>query len=177
MRTTRVGVLFMVGALGGIVGAATPASAHPGDNGRGGEHTNRFDAQGCQQGGHEARVEAETGRPFRSAGDCTSHTALGGTLAAASGQVTLTASSPYACAAPEGRCWGTLMVSGVAEGATIVVIVYPNGPEVSPPTTVMNGVTSYDANVVCGDDSPGGQYQAVVLGSPVVSQPVNGATC
>ena len=39
---------------------------------------NSDNAHACQQGGHEHRFEAETGRPFKNAGDCTSHGALGG---------------------------------------------------------------------------------------------------
>ena len=106
MGTTRLGVMVAVGVFAGVLGVAAPASAHPGSHGRGGEHTNRYAAQGCQQGGHEARVEAETGRTFASAGDCTSHTALGGAMTAGPGSITLTATQPYGCQAPEGRCWG-----------------------------------------------------------------------
>jgi hypothetical protein len=39
---------------------------------------NSDNAHACQQGGHETRFEAETGRPFKNAGDCTSHGAQGG---------------------------------------------------------------------------------------------------
>jgi hypothetical protein len=167
----------MLGVLGGIVGAASPASAHPGENGRGGEHTNRYDAQGCQQGGHEARVEAETGRTLRNAGDCSSHTALGGTLAAASGQVTLTASSPYACAAPEGRCWGTLSVTGAPTGAEIQVISVTLGGAVSLPVHAPDGSYSGPADIVCDDADPQEQFQAVVFDTPLRSLPITGATC
>jgi len=39
---------------------------------------NSENAHACPQGGHENRFEAETGRPFKNAGDCTSHGAQGG---------------------------------------------------------------------------------------------------
>src|SRR3954467_11863098 len=38
---------------------------------------NNDNAHACQQGGHVNRFEAETGNPFKNAGDCASHGAQG----------------------------------------------------------------------------------------------------
>jgi hypothetical protein len=59
-------------------------------------------------------VEADSRNPFRNAGDCTSHTGLGGTLAAGDGQVTLTSTPGYPCAV--GVCWGELSMSAIPAG-------------------------------------------------------------
>ena len=169
MRTTRIGVVIAAGLLAGALGTAAPALANPGSHGRGGEQTNRYNAQGCQQGGHQARVEAETGRTFTNSGNCTSHTARGGGLTAASGQITLTGSSQYACATPGGQCWGILSVSGAPANAT-VQILYENGAAASLP--VKTGPTgSYDgvANAFCDVDSPNRTVRAVVYDTSMVS--------
>jgi len=68
-----------------------------------------------QQGGHENRFEAETGRPFRNAGDCSSHTAQGGDTSS----LTIDNSGTYPCRPPDQalNCWGTLSGSGLKPGA------------------------------------------------------------
>jgi hypothetical protein len=64
---------LVVGALAVAVSvlAAGPAAAAKGGN--------SDNAHACQQGGHANRFEAETGMPFKNAGDCASHGAKGGT--------------------------------------------------------------------------------------------------
>src|SRR4051794_3122563 len=112
MRVARVGAVVSASVLAGALCVAAPATAAPSSHGRGAEQTNRYSAQGCQRGGHEDRVEAETGRAFANAGDCTRHAARGGALTAGSGHVALTGSSEYGCNGLGGQCWGILSVSG-----------------------------------------------------------------
>ena len=68
----RVRGVLVAGVLAVAVSvvAAGPAVAAKGGN--------SDNAHACQQGGHENRFEAETGNPFKNAGDCTSHGAQGG---------------------------------------------------------------------------------------------------
>ena len=68
----RLTSVLIAGALAVAVSAivAGPAVAAKGGN--------SDTAHACQQGGHEHMFEAETGRPFKNAGDCVSHAAMGG---------------------------------------------------------------------------------------------------
>ena len=152
--------MVTAGVLVGIVGVAAPASADPGSHGRGGEHTNRYAAQGCKQGGYQVRVEAKTGRAFRTPGDCSSHTAKGGTATAAF-PVTINSTEPYSCPGPTDQCWGTLTVSGLAAGTVISVISIDDVLVVSPPVTVEANVDTYQADIGCGYPS-NSQFQAVL---------------
>jgi hypothetical protein len=63
-------VVIGVVAVAMSVVVAGPAAAAKGGNSE--------NAHACKQGGHENRFEAETGRPFKNAGDCASHGAKGG---------------------------------------------------------------------------------------------------
>jgi len=93
MRRVR-GVLVAVAlALALSAVAAGPAVAA-----KGGSSDN---AHACQQGGHQNRFEAETGRPFKNAGDCVSHAARGGADATLFIDPVFTDDS---CA----DCWGVL---------------------------------------------------------------------
>ena len=67
----RVRGVLVAGALAVAVSVVTagPAVAAKGGNSDA--------AHACQQGGHENMFEAETGRPFKNAGDCVSHAAMG----------------------------------------------------------------------------------------------------
>jgi hypothetical protein len=154
MRVARFGFMMMVviGFAAGVVGIAAPASAQPGDQGRGGERTNRYAAQVCQHGGYLARVEAETGRAFTTSGDCSSHTAKGGT---AGYPVTINATQMYDCPGG-GNCWGSLTVTGLGPGTQIVLIsqvdTFP--VPIAGPITVLSGVDTYQANISCDYASP-----------------------
>jgi hypothetical protein len=89
-------------AVAVCVVAAGPAVAAKGGN--------SDSAHACQQGGHESRFEAETGRPFRNAGDCASHGAQGG----ATSSLQILATPTYGCPPPQrGTCWGTVSGSGL----------------------------------------------------------------
>ena len=157
----RAAVLALGLTIAGGVIAAAPASADPsGQHGQGGAHTNRYHAQACQQGGHEARVDAGTGRTFTNAGDCTSHTALGGTLGAADGQVTLSSSAPYSCPAPlVGACWGDVSGSGPSTSPLIVSEVGGGWSQ-----RVSGGTYTGPANIPCSLGVKGSQFYAFVPG-------------
>ena len=103
----RLGCLVVIGA---VAVATSPVMAGTAAAAKGGNSDN---AHACQKGGHENRFEAETGRPFKNAGDCISHGAQGG--ATASLQL-LTATYPCPTA-PQETCWGVLSASGLPAGA------------------------------------------------------------
>ena len=88
---------------GALAVALSTVAAGPAGAAKGGNSDN---AHACQQGGHENRFEAETGNPFKNAGDCASHGAKGD--ATASLQL---ATGIYPCDA--GECWGTVSGSGL----------------------------------------------------------------
>jgi len=96
----RLKCLVIIGALAVAVSVVAPGPAVAAKGG------NSDNAHACQQGGHENRFEAETGSPFKNAGDCASHGAKGG--ATASLQL---ATGIYPCDA--GECWGTVSGSGL----------------------------------------------------------------
>ena len=176
MRTTGFGLIVMAGVLAVVIGVSTPASAHPGSHGRGGEQTNRYDARGCQQGGHEARVEAETGRVFTNAGDCTSHTALGGTVTAATGQIYLNDSATYGCPTMGDQCWGTLSVSGAPAGRAIEVVTTDGIVVTSRAVVGADGSFNGNADIPCAFTEPT-PVQAVVVNTIVKSGFVVTGSC
>jgi hypothetical protein len=101
----RLKVLLVVAALAvaaSVVAAGSAAAAKGG---------NSQNAHACQQGGHENRFEAETGNPFKNAGDCASHAAKGGAIASL--QVI---TDTYPCFGSAGTCWGTVSGSGLRPG-------------------------------------------------------------
>jgi len=63
----RLKVVWVVAALAGVVSVVAAGSAAAAKGG------NSENAHACQQGGHENRFEAETGKQFKNAGDCVSH--------------------------------------------------------------------------------------------------------
>src|SRR3954453_20585292 len=84
--------------IGGVAVAASTVMAGPAGAAKGGDSEK---AHACQQGGHENRFEAETGRPFKNAGDCVSHAAKGG------GDATLFIDSVFTMDSCN-DCWGVL---------------------------------------------------------------------
>ena len=102
-------------AAGVLAVAVSAVAAGPAVAAKGGNSDN---AHACQQGGHENRFEAETGNPFKNAGDCASHGAKGG---ATSSLQFLTAF--YNCSGgASGTCWGNISGSGLSPGADWFVI-------------------------------------------------------
>jgi hypothetical protein len=177
VRTIRFG--FFVTALAIALGAAlaAPASANPSSgHGQGGAHSNRYTAQACSQGGHQTRVEAETGRAFRSPGDCTSHAALGGTLGAAAGQITFAGTPEYRCDAPQtGACWGNVSMSGVPSGSFALIIWRQTNQVQARIVPDANGNFNGNANVPCGlGDHTSTFYAFIVGGTSTTDIP---ATC
>jgi hypothetical protein len=124
----------VIGALAVAVGAV---AAGPAFAAKGGNSDN---AHACQQGGHENRFEAETGRPFKNAGDCVSHGAQGGT----SGSLVIDPGT-YACGgSATGTCWGT--VSG-SELLGPWFVVDDNGDTVA--SGEANGTLSQNLELEC----------------------------
>jgi hypothetical protein len=106
----RLKYLFVVGALAVVVGvvAADPAVAAKGGN--------SDNAHACQQGGHQNRFEAETGKPFKNAGDCVSYGAQGSLPSV----LVLNPSPTYGCGT--GTCWGTLLAKNLQAKAPWTVV-------------------------------------------------------
>ena len=122
MRCLLVAVLVFVVAAGPAVAA------------NGGNSAN---AHACQQGGHQNLFEAETGNPFKNAGDCVSHGAQGGALSS----LQLLTVPTYACSAPSGTCWGIVTGSGLRAQADWFVI------DLKTMTSVAHGVTGADGSL------------------------------
>jgi hypothetical protein len=164
-RMMRMGVIVV--GLVVAVGLCFPASASadpPGLGAQGGAHTNRYHAQACQQGEHQVRVETATKNAFRNAGDCTSHTALGGTLGAAANQIILSSSPLYACAAPfTGACWGDLsMAIPTGDFALILATTSTFQLRINPDA---NGDYNGPANIPCSESNTQGiQFYAFAPG-------------
>jgi hypothetical protein len=95
--------------IGALAVAVSGVAAGPAVAAKGGNSDN---AHACQQGGHENRFEAETGHPFKNAGDCASHGAQGGDTSF----LGLDNSGTYTCHQVL-TCWGTLSGSGLKPGA------------------------------------------------------------
>jgi len=102
----RFGCLVLIGV---VAVAASTVMAGPAGAAKGGDSEK---AHACQQGGHENRFEAETGRPFKNAGDCGSHGAQGGVAAALPLE---TRTDP--CPDSDKLCWGVFSASGLSAGA------------------------------------------------------------
>ena len=66
----RVRGVLVAGVLAVVVCVVGASPAFAAKGGRSGH------AYACQQGGQRFSLEAETGNPFKNAGDCTSHGAL-----------------------------------------------------------------------------------------------------
>jgi hypothetical protein len=147
----RLKCLFVVGALAVVVSvvAAGPAAAAKGGN--------SDTARACQQGGHENRFEAETGNPFKNAGDCTSHGALGGALVSL--QLT---TDQYSCGS---GCtyWGYVNITGLSPHESWFIV--NNGGQgylvVQGDADGNGNVNGFQANLPCatGVGPGGGPYQ------------------
>ena len=180
MLTMRIAVTAVAVAFSAGIWLPASASADPSDtHGKGGTHTNRYNAQGCQQGGYETRVDAETRTSLNNAGRCASHTARGGTLGAADGAVTFTGSTPYQCPSPEtSKCWGKLEMSGVPTNTFVWITMSGDsdwdGIRIRPDSS---GNYSGDANVPCILGAQGLPFTATIFGSGSWTPPVNPPNC
>jgi len=99
----RLKVLLVVAALAVAVSVVAAGSAAAAKGG------NSDNAHACQQAGHENLFEAETGSPFKNAGDCASHGGKGGTLAL----LEIDPSRHNCDPVSTDQCWGTLEGSGL----------------------------------------------------------------
>jgi hypothetical protein len=146
-------------ALAVSVVAAGPAVAAKGGN--------SDNAHACQQGGHENRFEAETGNPFKNAGDCASHGAQGG----ATSTLQFLTVPTYPCSVASGTCWGIVSGSGLRPQADWFVIDIGTAP---PNNLVARGVTEVDGSlpptavdVGCGEGAGPFKVQTLTPGGRV----------
>jgi hypothetical protein len=118
----RVKGVLVIGVLAVAAGTfvAGPAAAAKGGN--------NDNAHACQQGGSGGLVAAETGLPFKNAGDCASHEAQGNE---ASGLVISMSFSPsYQCAFGP-NCYGSVTGFGLLANSTIRLFFKPQtGPPI-----------------------------------------------
>ena len=90
-------------------GAVSVVAAGPAAAAKGG---NSETAHACQQGGHEHRLDGETHKPFKNAGDCVNNGAKG-----EDSEYLFIDPSSYDCLPPmTGVCWGTLDANGRRPG-------------------------------------------------------------
>jgi hypothetical protein len=149
-------------AVSGV--AAGPAAAAKGGN--------SDNAHACQQGGHKNSFEAETGHPFKNAGDCASHGAQGGVSAGLFIQ-TFTPQGPDTYPCDGGTCWGHIIGSGLEPFSKWDVIfdTLPIGPS---GVVGQSGDVNEPINQLCQDHFQGLQAIAqTALGQTITSDPVN----
>jgi hypothetical protein len=152
----RLKRVFVIGvmALAACMIVAGPAVAAKGGN--------SDNAHACQQGGHESLFEAESGNPFKNAGDCVSHGAQGG----ASSSLQFLTVPTYPCRRGTGTCWGFVSGSNLAP-RTIWAVIDSNGiPVFTGRTGVDGSLPSTAVDLRCG--TGGFELQAVTQGGPVV---------
>jgi hypothetical protein len=163
-RLRCVLVAGMVAVAVCMIGAGTAVAAKGG---------NSDNAHACQQGGHESRFEAETGRAFNNAGDCASHAAQGGDTAGL--QIDNTSAYPCPPPAPRGdTCWGNVTGSGLQPGSLWTVIDNTLREIAAHGTADSLGRASAPLNRECGG-APVVTFatMAVVSGGQTVSNIVN----
>ncbi|SFS17991.1 hypothetical protein SAMN04487846_3705 [Microbacterium sp. cf046] len=156
MKRVRGMLLAVALALALSAVAAGPAVAAKGGN--------SDNAHACQQGGHQNRFEAETGRPFKNAGDCVSHAAKGGEDATLFIDSVFTEDS---C----GNCWGVLQgsVSPNVEWQVFFSLTGTTTPFASGRAD-NNGSIIVDLDLPCGNGST--TAYVVDLGDGITTQPV-----
>jgi|RhiMetdeSRZDD1v2_1073273.scaffolds.fasta_scaffold807882_2 hypothetical protein len=148
----RLKVLSVAAAVAVAVSmvAAGPAAAAKGGN--------SDNAHACHQGGSGGLVAAETGLPFKNAGDCASHGAQGNDTSGLVLSLSMTPS--YSCAlGPD--CYGTLTGSGLMPNSTVRIFFtfdQPGPPIESDVQADSNG----NLSAQLGDTCPTG-------GTPLVS--------
>jgi hypothetical protein len=127
---------MVIGALAASVGVAAPAVAAKGGN--------SGNAHACQHGGHKRMFEAGTGRPFKNAGDCVRHAAVGD-----DNVLSLDPALAGDCA-----CWGVLEGS-VSPDANWEVFFSPTGTTkpFASGTADDSGDIIVNLNLPCGQGS------------------------
>jgi hypothetical protein len=124
-------VVWVVAALAVVVSVVAAGSAAAAKAG------NSENTHACQQGGHENRFEAETGKPFKNAGDCASHGAQGG----ATSSLQILTVPTYPCSGTPGTCWGVISGSGLDSGEQWKAFI------VGPGLVVASGVPDTSGNL------------------------------
>ena len=152
--------------VAGVVAVAVSVvAAGPAVAAKGGNSDN---AHACQQGGHEKRFEAETGRPFKNAGDCVSHAAMGGEDAELFIDRVFTLDD--ACSVPAG-CWGVLE-GFVSPNARLEVFFSLTGTT----KPFASGMADDSGTVIVNVDLPCGQGSTsayvVDMADGITTQPV-----
>jgi hypothetical protein len=127
----RLKVVWVVAALAVVVSVVAAGSAAAAKGG------NSENAHACQQGGHENRFEAETGKPFKNAGACARHRAQGG----ATSSLQILTVPTYPCSDSPGTCWGIISGSGLDAGAQWQAFI------VGPGLIVASGVPDASGNL------------------------------
>jgi hypothetical protein len=168
-RLKRLAVAAAVAAVVSVV-AAGPAVAAKGGN--------SDNAHACQQGGHQNRFEAETGNPFKNAGDCTSHGARSGITT-----FLIIDPSSYPCtdSTSGATCWGAISAAGLFKN--IGWAVFPSGGTEPARfgTADAGGAVGPDPpvplNLPCQQGFPDVfAISSTSLGAPIVTQAV-GSSC
>jgi hypothetical protein len=146
--------------------AVSAVAAGPAVAARGGNSDN---AHACQQGGHQNRFEAETGRPFKNAGDCVSHSAKGGQDAQLFIDPVFILNDD-SCTVPAG-CWGVLegFVSPNVEWQVFFSLTGTNTPFAS-------GRADNDGTIIVNLDLPCGRGSTTAyvqdMADGITTQPV-----
>jgi len=139
----RLGRLLVAAAVVVAVGVIAEGPAVAAKDG------NSDNAHACQQGGHRNQFEAETGNPFKNAGDCASHAARGGALTPL--QIT---TEPYTCPdggpTPPGLCFGIISGSGLKGNSAWQVIDFTDHRILAQGETESDGtLKTTNLNVSC----------------------------
>ena len=159
----RVRGVFVAGMLAVVVCAV---AAGPAVAAKGGNSDN---AHACQQGGHENRFEAETGNPFKNAGDCASHGAQGGT----SSSLQILTSPTYSCPFFK-SCFGVVTGSGLKPQEGWGVIDLDDGTLIASGVTDTDGsLTPTQLNVGCGGGAGPLEAFALTAGEQRITVTVN----
>jgi hypothetical protein len=168
-RLKRLAVAGAVAAVVSVV-AAGPAVAAKGGN--------SDNAHACQQGGHQNRFEAETGRPFRNAGDCASHGAKGGITT-----FLIIDPSSYPCtdSTSGATCWGAISAAGLFKNIGWAVLAsggtQPARSGVADAVGAVGPDPPVPLNLPCGQGFPNVfAISSTSEGAPIESQRV-GSPC
>ena len=161
----RLSCLVVIGAVAVAVSvvAAGPALAAKGGN--------NDNAHACQQGGHESRFEAETGRPFKNAGDCASHGAQGGDTSF----VGIDNSGSYPCTNSSLTCWGTLSGSGLKPNTQWFVVLF-HGATLTGTVASDGTILAVKPNIICGQ-RPSAPGEARTSAGQTITSPEVSAPC
>ena len=152
-------------AVAVCVVAAGPAAAAKGGN--------SDNAHACQQGAHENRFEAETGNPFKNAGDCTSHGAQGGATAS----LQFLTSPIYPCPASTNGCFGVISGSGLRpQAGWDVVDIDTTGVVAHGEADVNGNLTPTEVDLGCGIVVGQLRVQSLVPGGRIFFE-VNSPSC